>query len=407
MDKENHPLRKLLYEGEPYLKIDGGIIPPDEPEKFVYVFGQKQRFNIKGYSVNVYGFAGVTAKGAVTALPLFFYAGLPEDAPWESIIRDISAYGDFDVFILSEYGDEIKNALAKVKPDARFYTIIHSVPPEFALKREVETIFGEFEKKFKFFWWKCGAIDVEEITISETIAQTCIKTLIEFFKGKIYLKAVEIDGGTEPPPPPPTPPPIGGNPPPQPPLPPRPQKPQEEPLREEKPQAADPVKDSIAETIKLVSPIAKERTVWREQDGTVYCFVLEKTYYIGGARQRLGVFTKITNERFEKTVLIDMPENIKNADWEEVIPKAAEKIGPIKYILFRGCNLYIPNINTEVLPNAVWCGTIADIPTSEKSRDEALKRFNDIENHLTGESLSPEAMKAHLLKIGIADVELI
>ncbi len=349
--KSKHPLKKLLYGGErPYVKIGGE--PSEKRQKFLYVIGQKQRFRIKGYTVEVLAFAGITKQGTVSVLPMFLFTGADEDALWADILNDLASICDFEYLILADYGNEVNRALKALKPDVKHYSIVAYVPQDAFIKYVLETVFREFESQFKSFWWKCGSIEVAEFSEAETIAQTSIKEISEYFEGKIFVKHPEI-------------------------------------------------------TIDSKSVIGALKSSMMSADGVVYCFVLENSFYVSGDYHRAAVFCKVIEGNVSAVILLSLPDKVSDAVWEDATIKAADKIGDIKYLLYRGCSVNLWTINKTILPNTIWCNSIADIDYNEKSREANLKKFNEIESHLAGVSLDLKSLKEHLAKLGISNIEIV
>lgn len=357
--KNSHPLKELVYSEKRYKTICAG--KPGERKKFIYVFGQAQRFNIGGCSVNVYAFAGMDGKGRITILPVFFYTGLADDTPWVYILKDIAEYGDFERLILAVYDNELKTALETVMSGATLYSNVYGLSREAVFKDVLETVCREFETKLRTYWWKCGAITVMSFSEAVTIAEKSIEEIRVYFESikteETTVKTVETKAVTE-----------------------------------------------TAQTVITALKPKAAGAAWTGEPN--YCFVMDKYFYLNNVYIRMAIFTQITDGKFVKSVFACKPEKIALADWEEIIPKAFGKFDPVKYLLFRNCsNLY--GINKGILPDVVWCDSIADIPWTESSRAGALKAFNDMENHLASVSKDPEAMKEHLGKIGITNFEIV
>jgi hypothetical protein len=159
------------------------------------------------------------------------------------------------------------------------------------------------------------------------------------------------------------------------------------------------------------SPVPQAAAAPEEPD---CCFVFERKDAEG---RIVSVFNHVKGGNVLRSVIIQFPEKIngvslqelvKNAapEYENTVRKAASAIGNIKYILFRNCTLNLPAFNTAVLPDTVWCRSIADIPNSEPSRQATINKLYFLEGHLTRSFKTVQDIEEYLKKQGIADVEV-
>ncbi len=356
-----HPLQKLLGGEKPYLKT--GCEPLEERQKFLYVFGQEQRVLIQGYTVKVLAFAGVSARGVVSVLPLFLYAEACEGAPWTDILGDLSKYCEYEFLILAEYSNAIANAAQALQLNIKHLAIVYYAP-ENAVKYVLETVYKEFEAVFKKFWSKCGAIVVSEFSQIETIAKTCIKELTEHFDGKSFLKETAGQISVQ------------------------------AVLDAIKPEAASAANSDASRPIP--------------SGAASYCIAFEKNCFETGSRRRIVVFFAVCEGAVRKAVVAVLPDQADNAVWEEAIKKASDAAGRIDYLLFCGCSVNLWAINKGILPKTVWCSSIADFDTTEAYCEKTKQTRNYLEYEVMSKfSGSASQIKAYLSQSGIADVTLI
>ena len=141
---------------------DNAYADAAEDERFIYVLGQRQSFYVEGITVTPHGFIGLTEKGVVRILPMFFYAGANENVPWRNILTDITEYGDVVNLIFSDASNAIKPALEEVLPDTKHYGAVWNLPSDAPYKKEAEKLNMEFENMFKKYWRFREVKDFEE-----------------------------------------------------------------------------------------------------------------------------------------------------------------------------------------------------------------------------------------------------
>ena len=358
-----------------------------EDERFVYVLGQRQSFYIEGITVTPHGFIGLTERGVVRMLPMFFYAGANENVPWKNILTDITEYGDIVNLIFSDAGNVIAPALAEVLPNTKHYGAVWNLPSDAPYRKEAEKLNMEFENMFKKYWRFREVKDFDE---AERFAEEYLAAFEEHFKEfmKQFAPAVQ-------PAPQQAPPKVA----PVQPAPPAPVQP--------KPAQAAPA-DAPQQTPKV--PGEKNDVA----DAPVCCFVFEK-YDAEG--RIVAIFNQVADGKMIRSVLVTFPEKINELnrqvvikkaapEYENAIKKAASAIGKIGYILFRGCTMNWFEFNKSILPDTVWCGSVADIPNTVQARQANLSRFGEIESQLTGGISSIQVIEERLKKLGIDRIEV-
>ena len=207
----SHPLRKLLFLNAGAVKVGiPSLTKSDSPnpanvgkqdpsaadtdtqkkDRFVYCLGHKQYFYVQGTTVTIYGLVALTDKSKAVALPLFFHAGAEDTIPWEDIVNSCAEHGQIDdFFIMNAYGDALKNALAKIRPKAKWFSMIFSVPSDAPLKKEAERLNREFDEDFKKFWrFKDG---IENFDQAEAAANEYIVALKKFLNEKFPVQTAE------------------------------------------------------------------------------------------------------------------------------------------------------------------------------------------------------------------------
>jgi hypothetical protein len=175
--------------------------------------------------------------------------------------------------------------------------------------------------------------------------------------------------------------------------------------------------DTVNETAAAVPAVPPEP----EQETEVnYCFVFEPSWWLYGtgwsSQQRVVLFNLVRDGEIVRSVVADLPENqssvrLDDSVWEDIISRAIAELGDINYLLFRWCSVNIWTIDKGILPDIVWCNSIADIPYDEKFRIASIDRLNEIGSHFAGFSPSSRTieefrnvLKEHLKKLGIEDV---
>lgn len=143
-----------------------------------------------------------------------------------------------------------------------------------------------------------------------------------------------------------------------------------------------------------------------EQEMAVnYCFVMERDFYVKSERFRLGTFWKISDGEVKKVALKILPEKIEPEHWAEAVTEVSKKFGVINYILFRHCSR-IYGIDKNILPDTVWCDSIADY-SNEPTRSITNTVMNNIADLLDKINGGAAEFAAFILKEGIPDVEIL
>jgi hypothetical protein len=316
--------------------------------------------------VNPYGFMGLTEKGVPKILPMFFYSGAGENVPWKNMLNDLTEYGDIVNIIVSDTNNVVKPALAEVSPDTKYYNMVWSLPSDASFKKEIEKLNSEFENMFKKYWRFKTMKDFDE---AEKFAEEYMTLFEGHFKDLIKPAAA-------------------------------PQSVVQSAPAQPSVQAA-PVKSPPSP-----APQAPAAAPLEEPD---CCFVFEKKDPEG---RIVAVFNHVKGGNVLRSVIIRFPEKIngvslqdvvKNAapEYENTIKKAAAAIGNIKYILFRNCTMNLSVINTAILPDTVWCRSIADIPNNEPSRQVTINKLYFLEGHLTRSFKTVQDIEEYLKKLDI------
>lgn len=175
-----HPLQKIKSAEHSCVMIKGKLTAA-AGKRYKYVFGQKATVTLKGYPVHLYAYAGITEKGGVEVLPIFLHVG-DGDAPWRYIIKELAAFGLFDGFVISDYSDEIRKALAAVSPSTRHFS---SITTPAASMPAITRANYDFTTYYKKVWQNTGG-RVEDYEQLERLSGMCVDTLADFFKSKTY-----------------------------------------------------------------------------------------------------------------------------------------------------------------------------------------------------------------------------
>jgi len=153
-----------------------------------------------------------------------------------------------------------------------------------------------------------------------------------------------------------------------------------------------------------------------------YSFVSQPWMVTGDSETGIiyaAVFNMVRGGDLVKSVIAPLPiiathENASNEFWEDIILKAAEEFGEIKYLLFRRCSIDLSTINKDILPDTVWCATIAEIYYNEPYREVSVQILRELDVHFAGfrggdGSMEQfvEALKEHMGKFGVTDVVII
>lgn len=346
-----------------------------------------------GYTVNIYNFAGITMRGAARVLPSFVTYKTGGEVPWQAMLKKLSQYAlSIEIFYFQDYDKVVEKYLAGFFPKAKFYKAFYELPQDAPARKRAEEVNREFDKEVKNFWMmRFNGENTGKLarTMLELINHLRDYFLKYIYKTEFILKEPQKEEPQA--------------------------KPEPAPLAAETAVAAAEKTEAspVTQSAPVHSPAANTQSAPAQASAPtpiekfVYCCILEKMYHDNGEYKKILVFSKMAEGRIEKIILIPAQYALNNDVWESAVSKAAAKFGKIKYLLPRQCSLNLWTVNKGILPDTVWCGSIADIYYKEDFRAENLSKFGEIEGLLAGSGMNPESMKECLGKTGVTEIEII